>query len=210
MPLRTQRTRAAALLTTAVTVVAATASATSASAATPSGTASNVSAAATSSLPPYSTWSSDVTAVTDQASAYLATRLPDPSIKAAIVLDIDNTALETTYSGGIVTPATKPVLALAKQARSAGAAVIFVTARYEILRPLTKGNLQQVAYPNDGLYLRGWFDTCDNQTLKTNARIAIEKAGYTIVASIGNNTSDLAGGHAERTFKLPDYNGQLS
>jgi hypothetical protein len=163
-----------------------------------------------SSLPPYGTWISDVTAVTDQASAYLATRLPAPSIKAAIVLDIDNTALETTYSGGLPTPATKPVLALARQARDAGAAVIFVTARPEILRPLTKGNLKQVRYPNDGLYMRGFFDFSDNQTLKTNARIAIEKAGYTIVANIGNNDTDLGGGHAERTFRLPDYNGQLS
>ncbi|WP_346197467.1 HAD family acid phosphatase [Couchioplanes caeruleus] len=48
-----------------------------------------------------------------------------------------------------------------------------------------------------------------HQTLKTNARIAIERRGYTIVASIGNSATDLGGGHAERTFKLPDYNGQL-
>jgi hypothetical protein len=169
-----------------------------------------VTAADTADLPPYSTWISDVTAVADQASAYLSTRLPDPSVKSAIVLDIDNTALETTYHGGVTTPATKPVLALAEQAHQAGAAVIFVTARSEILRSLSKDNLQKVGYPDDDLYMRGLLDFSSNTELKTNARIKIENDGYTIIASIGNNDSDLSDGHAERTFKLPDYNGQLS
>jgi len=167
-------------------------------------------AATAAALPSYSTWIADVTAVTDQASAYLSTRLPDKNIKAAIVLDIDNTSLESEYKGGLITPATAPVLALANQAHAAGAAVIFVTARPEIIQALTKENLKQVGYPNDGLYMRGTFDFSSDQTLKTNARIKIEQAGYTIVANIGNNTTDLAGGHAERTFKLPDYDGQLS
>lgn len=210
MPLSIRRTAVAALLTGTVALGTTALTATGASAATPSGAAPAATSTAAQSLPPYTAWIADVTAVTDQASSYLATRLPDRSIKPAIVLDIDNTALETTYSGGIITPATKPVLALAKQARAAGAAVIFVTARPEILRPLSKDNLKQVGYPNDGLYMRDWFDFSDNQTLKTNARIAIEKAGYAIVANIGNSDSDLGGGHAERTFKLPDYDGQLN
>lgn len=167
-------------------------------------------AASASGLPPYDTWISDVTAVTDRASAYLATRLPDPTIKPAIVLDVDNTALETTYTGGITIPATRPVLALARQAKAAGAAVIFVTARPLIIQPETSGNLTDVGYPVDGLYLRGFFDFSSNQAMKTADRTKIEKAGYTIVANIGNNDSDLAGGHAERTFKLPDYGGRLS
>lgn len=209
MSLSFRRAALATVLTTVVALGAGALSATGASAATTARNTATV-AAATQALPPHDTWIADVTAVTDQASAYLATRLPDRSIKPAIVLDIDNTALETTYSGGIITPATAPVLALAEQARASGAVVVFVTARHEILRPLTKANLAQAGYPNDGLFMRGWFNTSDNQTLKTNARIAIEKAGYTIVANLGNNTSDLGGGHAERTFKLPDYNGRLS
>jgi predicted secreted acid phosphatase len=184
--------------------------ATSASAAPVAARPAAVQVAAAASLPSFSTWIADVTTVTNQASAYLATRLPDPTIKAAIVLDIDNTSLESEYVGGLPTPATPTVLALAKQAKAAGAAVIFVTARPEIIKALTKDNLKQVGYPNDGLYMRGTFDFSSDLTLKTNARIKIEKAGYTIVANIGNNTSDLDGGHAERTFKLPDYNGQLS
>lgn len=161
-------------------------------------------------LPSYDTWISDVTAVTDQAAEYLSTRLTDSSDKSAIVLDIDNTALETSYGSGDPTPATKPVLALAEQAQKAGAAVIFVTARPEILRSSSEQNLQSVGYPNDGLYMRGLLDLSDKAKFKTGARIKIEEEGYTIVANIGNNDTDLTGGHAERTFKLPDYNGELS
>lgn len=40
---------------------------------------------------------------------------------------------------------------------------------------------------------------------KTAARIDIEsRLGYTIIANIGDQDSDLRGGHAERTFKVPN------
>ena len=39
---------------------------------------------------------------------------------------------------------------------------------------------------------------------KTGARQAIEADGYTIVANVGDQFSDLAGDHAERCFKLPN------
>ncbi|WP_258725743.1 HAD family acid phosphatase [Cellulomonas sp. NS3] len=162
-------------------------------------------------LPPYSQWLADVAAVTDEAAFHLGTRLPDPSgARTAIVLDIDNTALQTTYRPGLTSPATPGVLELARQADAAGAAVFFVTARPEILRGQTRANLDRVDYPRDGLYMRGWFDFRSDTDLKTANRAAIERQGYTIVANIGNNDSDLAGGRAERTFKLPDYGGQLS
>jgi len=181
-----------------------------AASAAPRSTSHEVATDADAGLPPYDTWISDVTVVADQAAQYLSTRLTDSSVRSAIVLDIDNTALETNYGSDSPTPATKPVLALAEQAHKAGAAVIFVTARPGILRSASEENLQSVGYPVDGLYMRGLFDFGDKAKFKTNARIEIEEEGYTIVASIGNNDTDLTGGHAERTFKLPDYDGQLS
>ena len=39
---------------------------------------------------------------------------------------------------------------------------------------------------------------------KAPQRAAIEAEGYTIVANIGDQPSDLAGGHSERDFLLPD------
>jgi HAD superfamily, subfamily IIIB (Acid phosphatase) len=188
----------------AVTALGLTAPMTAAASTTQYSVASGVSAQA---LPPYRTWIADVTKVTDQAAAYLQTRLPDPARRTAIVLDIDNTALEAGYNPGVTSPATAPVLAVARQAKAAGAAVFFVTARPSFLRLLTQFNLTTEGYTVDGLYMRS---SGSIQTSKTNARRAIERRRYTIVANIGNLNTDLAGGHAERTFKLPDYNGQLS
>jgi hypothetical protein len=160
-------------------------------------------------LPPYETWIADVTAVADDAADHLDGRLPDPGIKAAIVLDIDNTALQTTYRPGLTSPATPAILAVARQAKADGAAVFFVTARPEILGWQSEANLRAVGYPFSGIYLRPWFNTQPDADLKTAARTAIEARGYRIVANIGNSDTDLAGGHADRTFKLPDYDGQL-
>ncbi|MEH1122836.1 HAD family acid phosphatase [Micromonospora sp. CPCC 206061] len=167
-------------------------------------------AAQAAALPSYETWIADVTVVADTAESYLATRLPDPRVRAAIVLDIDNTALVDEYSDRLLLPATTPILEVARQAKAAGAAVFFVTNRPEIIEPWTEYNLDEAEYPVDGLYTRPTFDFRPVQSLKTSARTAIEQRGYTIVANIGNNDTDLVGGHAERTFKLPDYNGQLS
>jgi hypothetical protein len=157
-------------------------------------------------LPAYETWLADVKAVTDKASAYVATRLPDSRIKAAVVLDIDNTALQSKYKPYDATPT---VLALAQRAGAAGAAIFFVTARPEIIEGPSIINLRVVGYRWTDIYTRPTFDFSDNQTLKTEARTDIERRGYTIVANIGNSATDLGGGHAERTFKLPDYDGQL-
>ncbi|WP_329572096.1 HAD family acid phosphatase [Kitasatospora sp. NBC_01266] len=49
-----------------------------------------------------------------------------------------------------------------------------------------------------------------DHTFKAKARISIESQGCTIIVNIGNNVSDLAGGHGEQTFKLPGCNGLLS
>ncbi|RSM50478.1 acid phosphatase [Actinoplanes sp. ATCC 53533] len=163
-------------------------------------------AVAAQALPAYETWLADVTAVTDRAAAFLDGRLPDAGARPAIVLDIDNTALQSKYRPYLATPS---VLALARQAQADGAAVFFVTARPEIIEPATALNLQAVGYRWTDIYTRPTFNFDDNQTLKTKARIDIERRGYTIVANIGNSATDLGGGHAERTYKLPDYDGQL-
>ena len=39
---------------------------------------------------------------------------------------------------------------------------------------------------------------------KTSRRVDIENRGYAIIASVGDQKSDLAGGHAEMTFKIPN------
>jgi predicted secreted acid phosphatase len=161
----------------------------------------------------YATWQADVKAVIDQALPYVGQRTANAAgQKLAIVFDIDNTTLETYFHPWyeLPTPAVQPALELAKYAKSRGISVFFVTARPGIIEAATKWNLQSVGYPVDGLYVRALPDLFDEvSAYKTSKRAEIEAQGYTIVANVGNNDSDLVGGHAERTFKLPDYDGRL-
>ena len=161
----------------------------------------------------YATWQADCQAVMDQALPYLKTRIAatKPGEKQAIVLDIDNTALESDFGFSYPSPANKPVLNVAKYAQEHGVSLFFVTARPDIIGSATEYNLKQVGYQVSGLYVRNFIDLFkDVATYKTDKRVDSENKGYTIIANIGNSATDLSGGHAEKTFKLPDYDGQLS
>ncbi|WP_327368125.1 HAD family acid phosphatase [Streptomyces sp. NBC_01217] len=179
----------------------------------PATTTATASATSASAKPDYATWQADIAAVLDQADAYVDGRtasLPAGE-KPAIVLDIDNTSLETDYSWAFPTPAIHRTLALTEFAHARGVKIFFVSARPNFIESITRYNLTSVGYPVDGLYGRSIGDLFSEvSAFKTAQRVKIEKNGYTIIANIGNNTTDLTGGHAERTFKLPDYNGELS
>ncbi|MFE2214988.1 HAD family acid phosphatase [Streptomyces canus] len=161
----------------------------------------------------YATWQTDCQAVMGQALPYLKARIAatGPGEKQAIVFDIDNTTLETDFGFSYPAPANKPVLDVAKYAQEHGVSLFFVTARPDIIASLTDYNLKHVGYQVSGLYVRNFIDLFkDVAAYKTAQRVAIENKGYTIIANIGNSATDLSGGHAEKTFKLPDYDGQLS
>ncbi|MFF7937752.1 HAD family acid phosphatase [Streptomyces sp. NPDC007940] len=176
-------------------------------------TSSSTTATAAAEDVDYATWQTDCQAVMDQALPYLKARIAaaGPAEKQAIVFDIDNTTLETDFGFSYPSPANKPVLAVAKYAQEHGVSLFFVTARPDIIRSVTDYNLKHVGYQVNGLYVRNFIDLFkDVAAYKTAKRVDIENKGYTIIANIGNSTTDLSGGHAEKTFKLPDYNGQLS
>ncbi|MFC9842499.1 HAD family acid phosphatase [Streptomyces sp. NPDC060223] len=162
----------------------------------------------------YAIWQQDVQAVIDQATPYVEQRSAQADgQKLALVFDIDNTTLETDFHPWyeLPTPAVRASLELAEYAKSRGVAIFFISARPGIIYSLTKSNLTSVGYPVDGLYVRDLPDLfTEVSTYKTGKRAEIESLGYTIIANVGNNDTDLVGGHAERTFKLPDYDGQLS
>ncbi len=204
---------AAALAFTMATPVATAAAPTTSDrpAATAASTAQSARAAAADV--DYGTWQRDVAAVIDVARPYIEQRTANAGgQKQAIVLDIDNTSLETAFHDfwEIPTPSVKPVLELSRFAESRGVDIFFVTARPGIIYSLTEYNLKKVGYPVDGLYVRSLPDLFHEVSkYKTAKRAEIEAKGYTIIANIGNNTTDLVGGHAERSFKLPDYDGQL-
>jgi predicted secreted acid phosphatase len=204
---------AAALAVTTATTAATT---TTATAAPPTASATRVTATTGAQLGgvDYTTWQRDVTTALAQARPYIEQRTASASgQKLAVVLDIDNTSLETDfhYFWEYPTPAVRPVLDLVRYADSRGVDVFFVTARPGILHAPTAYNLRAVGYPVDGLYVRDLPDLFDEvSAYKTAKRGEIEAKGYTIIANIGNRPTDLVGGRAERTFKLPDYDGKLS
>ncbi|GHF70935.1 hypothetical protein GCM10018790_55970 [Kitasatospora xanthocidica] len=156
-------------------------------------------------------WLADVTAAIAPARAYIEQRTAEPSDETpAIVFDIDNTTLATHFHP-FTMPGISPVVELAQYAHSRGVAVIFVTARVDFIEPVTRYSLQKAGYTVDELHGRGLGDLFKSvQQYKTDERTEIENEGYTIIASVGNNWTDLNGGHAEQTFKLPDYDGLLS
>ncbi|CAI9119736.1 HAD family acid phosphatase [Brytella acorum] len=103
-------------------------------------------------------------------------------------------------------PAIPGALALVREAHSLGVAVFFVTGRYEDERHATEANLRAAGYDNwRGLILRPVHSHTESaMQYKAPARARIEAEGYRIIANIGDQPSDLDGGHAERTFLLPN------
>ena len=143
--------------------------------------------------------------------------------KLALVLDIDETSLsnypimlahqfcvdkktiEQAMQSASDAP-IEPIFKLYKHAIEQGVAVFFITGRPEYLQEPTTNNLKQAGYKDwAGLYLRPASDTeATVIPFKTRARKAITDSGYHIIASIGDQQSDLAGGFADKTFKLPN------
>jgi hypothetical protein len=139
--------------------------------------------------------------------------------KLAIVLDIDETSLsnysainadnftfgpnsqaEATNKIGI---AIKPTLELFNLAKSKGVAVFFITGRREAVRQPTTENLQEQGFKDwDGLILKPDASTQTTVAYKSGARAGIEQQGYRVIANVGDQYSDLAGGHEDKAFKL--------
>ncbi|WP_341535077.1 HAD family acid phosphatase [Acetobacter sacchari] len=175
----------------------------------------------------------DVGVVADAARAWVQEEAPGAS-KPAIVLDIDETSLsnwpmtkaddfgyfpkgscDTLPAGPCGAEAWElsgrakalpPMLALYQAARAANVAVFFVTGRREVERKSTTANLLNAGYRDfAALYLKpNAMKVASAADYKTPVRQSIEAQGYTIIANIGDQPSDLAGGHAEKTFLLPN------
>jgi predicted secreted acid phosphatase len=175
----------------------------------------------------------DLAAVTARASAWIAARASQVS-DPALVLDIDDTALSNwevivaddfgrVFDGpcdalpkgpcGWIawdlrasSPAIAQTLALFRQARTLGVAVFFITGRDETQRAATEKNLAAAGYRGyREIYMEAvgahYASAAD---FKAPQRAKIEAQGFTIIANVGDQPSDLAGGHAERTFLLPN------
>jgi HAD superfamily, subfamily IIIB (Acid phosphatase) len=141
-------------------------------------------------------------------------------LKLAIVLDIDETSLSNyqqlnlnnfgnatvalaTAAVAGTSPAIAPTLDLYQRARAAGISVFAITGRPAAIETQTRQNLNSAGYTD----LAGIFFKPTSEAVipfKSGQRAALEGQGYRIVANIGDQESDLAGGHADRSFKVPN------
>jgi acid phosphatase len=71
------------------------------------------------------------------------------------------------------------------------------------VRQPTTENLQEQGFKDwDGLILKPDASTQTTVAYKSGARAGIEQQGYRIIANVGDQYSDLAGGHEDKAFKL--------
>ncbi len=171
-------------------------------------------------------WNKAVKKKADKAKAYLSKRTHGrhKARKPALVLDIDETSLNNypclNANGGIpyaavpyavcVTrydaPAIKPIRAVFRRAKAWGVKVFFISARPEAIRDGTLANLRAAGFKgNYELILQPPDYTEDSKVpYKSGARKQIQQRGFRIIANVGDQRSDLAGGYSERTYKLPN------
>jgi acid phosphatase len=174
----------------------------------------------------------DVANVLAEAKAYLEYRANGLG-KLALVLDIDETSLSNLpnllandfgfFRGGTCTLMPEepcgfdrwiadhtanpigPTLDLFNTAKAKGVAVFFISTRREDQRAATVNNLKAGGYEGwADLLLKQPDDKSLSQEFKTARRKEIENLGFTIIANVGDQHSDLRGGHAERVFKVPN------
>jgi acid phosphatase len=169
------------------------------------------------------TYEAELEAVDRQAQAYLETRLKDPHI--AVVLDIDETALSNwphlrQYDFGYVPEAWDlweresaawpivPTLNLFRYARGHHVPVFFISSRPEKYRDVTVRNLESAGYGGyQALYMRGPDSPPGPSVIPFKSGVRkqlVEQQHYDVVVSVGDQVSDLEGGYADRTFKLPN------
>jgi hypothetical protein len=102
--------------------------------------------------------------------------------------------------------AVAPTLRLFNQAKARNVKIFFVTGRRDTpaLRDATERNLRAVGYDGwEGLFMQPPAAKDPVQVFKTATRADISKK-FTIIANIGDQRSDLDGGYAERTWKVPN------
>ena len=167
-------------------------------------------------------YAAGVARVADEARAWIETRARAGGERLAIVLDIDETVLSNlphmrewdfgyhppTWDRWVAaadgTP-IEPMREVFRAARAAGVAVFFLTGRKTTDGPGTIENLRATGMGDyAGLHLKPNGYPGTTQAFKTETRRALEAEGWTIIANVGDQQSDLDGGHAERTFKLPN------
>jgi predicted secreted acid phosphatase len=150
-----------------------------------------------------------------------------------------NPMTNADYVNGGKFPAVPGMVGVVDWAAAHGVAVFFLTGRPQTQEPATLANLTASSYGaaedypapttlndgEDGLFTKPAATSypayltsacaadpngaCTTIHYKSATRAHIESLGYDIVANFGDQFSDLTGGAADRTFKLPNPNYYL-
>ena len=175
----------------------------------------------------------DLALIAERAAAWIVERATS-AVRPAVVFDIDETALANwevikrdnfgrpipgacdlaidgpcgwaAWDNLAVDPPIGPTLKAFEKAVASKVTVFFITGRPENQRSATERNLENAGYAGyaklymvpDGAKFASAAD------FKAPIRAEIEREGYTIIANIGDQPSDLLGGHAEKMFLLPN------
>ncbi|MEP6818306.1 MAG: HAD family acid phosphatase [bacterium] len=173
----------------------------------------------------------DVAKVVAAARAWLDKRARTAT-KPAIVLDIDETSLSNwpamringwvritdgpcdlqkgpcgvrAWQAMAQSKAIAPTLLLARRAHELGVAIFFISGRPARLLEPTDRNLKEQGFDWTRVILKpddaNFASVVD---FKAPERRKIAEQDYTIILNLGDQESDLKGGFAERTFKLPN------
>ncbi|MBI3927634.1 MAG: HAD family acid phosphatase [Armatimonadetes bacterium] len=159
--------------------------------------------------------------VAGQARAYLEANPGRP--RPAMVLDIDDTSLSNwpavdksdfgydpnVFEEWVLSAQAPPIqgtLDLYRFARQRGVAVFFITGRPQSWKKATEENLRKAGFTDwEGLYLRPESDKNESVVpYKSGVRRQLLEQGYSVVVNVGDQFSDLEGGYAESSFKLPN------
>ncbi|MCA1218631.1 HAD family acid phosphatase [Streptomyces sp. 8L] len=119
-------------------------------------------------------------------------------------------------------PAVYGMPGLVSYAKKHGVTVFFLTGLAENLREPAVDNLRKVGYHTDldqaHLFTKDKTDppayladcataaawNCTTVQFKSETREHLEASGYDIIGNFGDQQSDLTGGHADHTYKLPN------
>ena len=170
-------------------------------------------------------YNEDLAASVSSAEPFLLSRSKQGGENLAVIFDIDETVLSNiphmkeadwgyqpedwdTWVAEAEAPVLAPVRDVYETALLLGYKVFFLTGRTEADRAATVRNLRKEGMGTyEKLILRprkGTEPYVKAVVFKTNIRKELTEQGYTIVASFGDQDSDIEGGYVERTFKLPN------
>lgn len=167
----------------------------------------------------------DLAAVAAQARDWIVRRAATfdrAQGQPAVVFDIDETVLSSLaemramnfgyipqrwdeWAARAEATPIAPMVEVYRTARAHDVAVIFLTGRRDNIRDGTAENLRRAGLGDYAhLFCKPVDFTGSSEAFKTEIRRRLTAEGYVIIANLGDQQSDLAGGHAERTFKLPN------